>query len=179
MADLIRRRALMAIAPPYHSKNGTISQGVFSETVTNGNHFLLQWSGSGTYNPYQSRDLQFNSVWVSDFERWFYCKPGDILDLELKNIQYYNSRSGSWGFECNFRQGENGTLALIGFIQSLSTRINVPAGTGTLDNRIARREVPDTVYYSNCLRFWASQYNNQTLRLEFDLELRLNNIRII
>lgn len=179
MADLISRRAIMAISPPYHSKNGNISQGVFSETVTNGNHFILQWSGSGTYNPYQSRDLQFDTKWHSEWERWFYCKPGDILDMELKNIQYSNSRTSNWGFECNFRQGDNGTYALIGFIQSLNTRINIPGGSGVLDNRTARREVPDTVYFSNCLRFWASQYNNQTLRLEFDLELRINNMKVI
>lgn len=179
MADLIRRRALMAISPPYHSKNGTISQGVFSETVSNGNHFLLQWSGSGTYNPYQSRDLQFDNVWKSEWERWFYCQPGDIISLELKNIQYYNSRSSTWGFECNFRRGDDGTQALIGFINALNTRIMVPSGSGSLENRMTRRTVDSDIFFSNCLRFWASQYNNQTLRMEFDLELRLNNIRII
>ena len=178
MADLIRRRAIMSNSPPFHSKNGPVTNGVFSETVTDGKHFILQWSGSGTYNPYQSRDLKYNTIWSSDWERWFYCKPGDTLDLELKNIQYYNSRSGTWGFECNFRSGEDGTV-LIGFINALNTRINVPAGTGVLDNRIARKTVPDNVYFSNCLRFWASQYNNQTLRVEFDLELRINNLRVI
>lgn len=179
MADLIRQREIMAITPPYHSKNGTIARNVFSETVTNGNHFALQWTGSGAYNPYQSRDLQFDSVWQSEWQRWFYCKPGDTIALELKNIQYFNSRTSNWGFECNFRNGSDGTIPLVGFIQALSSRINIPGGTGTLENRIATRTVDADTYYSNCLRFWASQYNNQTLRVEFDLELRINNIRII
>jgi hypothetical protein len=182
MGDILRRRGMMMQAgagptpsgPLYPSSNFMDSSiSGFTVTVTNGNHFAVIFTKY--VSNYQTRTANysaFDAAWAD----WMPLNAGDVVVMELKNISYYNSKTTTRGFECNFRETGTGN-ALFGFVNALGTRIYIPAGTGTIEDKTATTTISSNTGVS-ALRFWDNNTSG-TLEVEMDIEVTVNGIRYL